>query len=73
MVCTGCGIVGADARPNWTDVAAESNRGAVERLKGTETLRDVVVADSKKESPGKRGRVAKYLIRTLAMGAEMPQ
>jgi hypothetical protein len=19
MVCTGCGIVGADARPNWTD------------------------------------------------------
>jgi hypothetical protein len=19
MVCTGCGVVGADARPNWTD------------------------------------------------------
>jgi hypothetical protein len=22
MVCTGCGIVGADARPNWTERAS---------------------------------------------------
>ena len=28
MVCTGCGIIGADARPNWTERApAESLTG----------------------------------------------
>jgi hypothetical protein len=34
MVCTGCGIVGTDARPNWTDrtVAAKPHGSAMERL-----------------------------------------
>jgi hypothetical protein len=26
MVCTGCGIVGADARPNWTERPERANR-----------------------------------------------
>ena len=34
MICTGCGIVGADARPNWTERpgAREPHGGAVEGL-----------------------------------------
>jgi hypothetical protein len=27
MVCTGCGIVGADARPNWKEVCRSPRRG----------------------------------------------
>jgi hypothetical protein len=26
MVCTGCGIVGADARPNWTEPRQQEGR-----------------------------------------------
>jgi hypothetical protein len=28
MVCTGCGIVGADARPNWQERSREGTAGA---------------------------------------------
>jgi hypothetical protein len=39
MVCTRCGIIGADARPNWREAAArDPNSGQPLRVKSTRIL-----------------------------------
>jgi hypothetical protein len=39
MVCTGCGIIGADARPNWKEQLLRDDRSAVADVNASQSRR----------------------------------